>query len=149
MFTPDWFRYEIAHLGSKVGIKIEAERKAEYEKGRNGRLDGHRRARRTRQPGQSDHGPPIARLLLVKELVADMADRRSDRAILDYTQQSVVVRQHIDGVWHNSEARDREIGRRHAGRDEDAGESRTPPSAARSRKASSRPNTRTIRTSAR
>ena len=48
--------------------------------------------------------------LLVKELIADMVDRRSDRAILDYTQQSVVVRQHIDGVWHNSEARDRESG---------------------------------------
>ena len=30
--------------------------------------------------------------------------------ILDYTQQAVVARQHIDGVWHNSEARDRESG---------------------------------------
>src|SRR5688572_485174 len=24
VFTPDWFRYEIAHLGSKVGLKISA-----------------------------------------------------------------------------------------------------------------------------
>ena len=48
--------------------------------------------------------------LLVKELVADMVDRRSDRVILDYTQQAVVARQHIDGVWHNGEARDRESG---------------------------------------
>ena len=30
--------------------------------------------------------------------------------MLDYTQQSVVARQHIDGVWHNGEARDRESG---------------------------------------
>ena len=48
--------------------------------------------------------------LLVKELIADMVDRRSDRAILEYTQQSVVARQHIDGVWHNGDARDRESG---------------------------------------
>ena len=33
VFTPDWFRYELAYIGSKVGLKIEAERKAEYEKG--------------------------------------------------------------------------------------------------------------------
>ncbi len=31
-------------------------------KGSKGRLDGHRCTRRTRQPGQLDHGPPIARL---------------------------------------------------------------------------------------
>ena len=33
VFTPDWFRYEFAHLGSKVGVKMAAERKADYEKG--------------------------------------------------------------------------------------------------------------------
>jgi len=48
--------------------------------------------------------------LLVKEMIADMAEKRSDRIILDYSQQSVVARQHVDGVWHNSEARDRESG---------------------------------------
>jgi type II secretory ATPase GspE/PulE/Tfp pilus assembly ATPase PilB-like protein len=110
VFTPDWVRYEIAHLGSKVGLKLETERKAEYEKGAQVDLmaigapedrDNQANLITARQsPGY----------LLVKELIADMGDRRSDRAILDYTQQSVVVRQHIDGVWHNSEARDRESG---------------------------------------
>ncbi len=33
VFTPDWFRYEVAHVANKVGLKMEAERKAEYEKG--------------------------------------------------------------------------------------------------------------------
>jgi len=41
-------------------------------------------------------------------LIADMVDRRSDKSILDYTPQQVVARQHIDGVWHNGDARDRE-----------------------------------------
>jgi type II secretory ATPase GspE/PulE/Tfp pilus assembly ATPase PilB-like protein len=47
---------------------------------------------------------------LVKELVAEMADRRADRAMLDYTQQSVVMRQLVDGVWHNGRTMDRESG---------------------------------------
>jgi type II secretory ATPase GspE/PulE/Tfp pilus assembly ATPase PilB-like protein len=110
VFTPDWCRYEIAHLGSKVGLKISAERLAEYEKGAKVDLMA------IGAPEERDNQANLITArqspgyLVVKELIADMADRRSDRAILDYTQQSVVVRQHIDGVWHNSEARDRETG---------------------------------------
>jgi type II secretory ATPase GspE/PulE/Tfp pilus assembly ATPase PilB-like protein len=48
--------------------------------------------------------------LLVKELVAEMADRRADRSMLDYTQQTVMTRQLIDGVWHNGRTTDRESG---------------------------------------
>ena len=48
--------------------------------------------------------------LLVKELVAELANRRADRAILDYTQQAVVSRQLVDGVWHNGRTMDRESG---------------------------------------
>lgn len=108
VFTPDWFRYEIATLGSKVGLKISAERKAEYEKG--APVDLMAVAAKEERDNQANlitarHSPGY---LLVKEFVADMAERRSDKAILDYTQQSVMVRQHIDGVWHNSDARDRE-----------------------------------------
>jgi type II secretory ATPase GspE/PulE/Tfp pilus assembly ATPase PilB-like protein len=108
VFTPDWFRYEVATLGNKVGLKISAERKAEYEKGAPVDLMA------IAAPEERDNQANLITArqspgyLLVKEFIADMADRRSDKAILDYTQQSVVVRQHIDGVWHNSEARDRE-----------------------------------------
>jgi type II secretory ATPase GspE/PulE/Tfp pilus assembly ATPase PilB-like protein len=48
--------------------------------------------------------------LLAKELVADMVNRRSDRALLEYGPQGVAVRHEVDGVWHNGEARDRESG---------------------------------------
>ena len=48
--------------------------------------------------------------VFLKQLVADMIAQRSDRVMLDYTQQSVVERHHVDGVWHNGEARDRESG---------------------------------------
>jgi type II secretory ATPase GspE/PulE/Tfp pilus assembly ATPase PilB-like protein len=110
VFTPDWFRYEIAHVGSKIGLKISAERLAEYEKGAPVELMAIGAAEERDNQANLITARQSPGYLVVKELVADMADRRSDRAILDYTQQSVVVRQHIDGVWHNSEARDRESG---------------------------------------
>jgi type II secretory ATPase GspE/PulE/Tfp pilus assembly ATPase PilB-like protein len=110
IFTGDWFRYEIAQLANKVGIKIDAERKAEYEKGVNVDLlaigaeeerDNQANLITARQsPGY----------LIVKELVANMVDKRVDRVIIEFTQQSVVERDHIDGVWHNGETRDRESG---------------------------------------
>jgi len=110
VFTPDWFRYELAQLGSKVGLKISAERKAEYEKGAQVDLMA------ISAPDERDNQANLITArqspgyLLVKEMIADMAEKRSDRIILDYSQQSVVARQHVDGVWHNSEARDRESG---------------------------------------
>ncbi len=110
VFTSDWFRYEFAHLAGKVGWKIEHERKADYEKGAPVDLmaiaapedrDNQANLITARQsPGY----------LLVKDLIAEMVDHRSDKCILDYTQQSVIAQQHIDGVWHNGDARDRESG---------------------------------------
>lgn len=110
VFTPDWFRYEFAHLANKVGIKMEVERRADYEKGAQVELKA------IAAPEDRDNQANLITArqspgyLLVKELIADMVDRRSERAVLDYTQEAVVVRQLIDGVWHNSEGRDRESG---------------------------------------
>lgn len=110
VFTADWFRYEIAQVANKIGIKMEGERKAEYEKG--APVDLMAIGSKDERENQANliNARQSPGYLLVKELIADMVDRRSDRAILDYTQQSVVARQHIDGVWHNSDARDRESG---------------------------------------
>jgi type II secretory ATPase GspE/PulE/Tfp pilus assembly ATPase PilB-like protein len=110
VFTPDWFRYELAHVANKVGLKMEAERKAEYEKGAPVDLMAIGASEERDNQANLITARQSPGYLLVKELIADMVDRRSDRVILDYTQQSVVCRQHIDGVWHNSEARDRESG---------------------------------------
>jgi type II secretory ATPase GspE/PulE/Tfp pilus assembly ATPase PilB-like protein len=110
VFTPDWFRYEFAHLAGKVGIKMEAERKAEYEKGANVDLMAIGSADERENQANLITARQSPGYILVKEVVADMVDRRSDRVILDYTQEAVVSRHHIDGVWHNGEARDRESG---------------------------------------
>jgi type II secretory ATPase GspE/PulE/Tfp pilus assembly ATPase PilB-like protein len=110
VFTPEWFRFEIAHLGSKIGLKIASERMAEYEKGAPVELMALGAADdRANQANliTARHSPGY---LLVKELVADMVSRHSDRVMLDYTQQAVTARYYIDGVWHNGEAREREAG---------------------------------------
>jgi type II secretory ATPase GspE/PulE/Tfp pilus assembly ATPase PilB-like protein len=110
VFTPDWFRYEIAHLANTVGIKMAAERKAEYEKGAPVELS----AMGSKEDRVNQANLITARqspgYMALKELIASMADRRSDKALLDYTPQAVTERIHIDGVWHNGEARDRESG---------------------------------------
>lgn len=111
VFTPDWFRYEIAHSLRKVGIKaFEAERKADYEKGAPVDLMAFGGKEERDNQANLITARQSPGYLLVKELVAEMVDRRSDRVILDYSQESVVSRQHVDGVWHNGEARDRESG---------------------------------------
>jgi type II secretory ATPase GspE/PulE/Tfp pilus assembly ATPase PilB-like protein len=110
VFTPEWFRFEIANLGSKVGLKISAERKAEYEKGAPVELMAlGAPEERLNQANliTARHSPGF---LLVKDLIADMVDRHSDRVMLDYTPQAVTARYYIDGVWHNGEARDRDSG---------------------------------------
>jgi type II secretory ATPase GspE/PulE/Tfp pilus assembly ATPase PilB-like protein len=110
VFTPDWFRYELALALNKVGVKMEVERKAEYEKGAPVDLMAiDSKDERTNQANliTARQSPGY---LLVKSLVAEMVDRRADRAVLDYTQQSVTCRQLVDGVWLNGQAMDRESG---------------------------------------
>jgi type II secretory ATPase GspE/PulE/Tfp pilus assembly ATPase PilB-like protein len=109
VFTGEWFRYEMAVILSKVGVKMDTERKADYEKGAPVDLMAIDADERTNQANllTARQSPGY---LLVKSLIAEMADRRSDRAVLDYSQQSVAARQLVDGVWHNGQAMDRESG---------------------------------------
>jgi type II secretory ATPase GspE/PulE/Tfp pilus assembly ATPase PilB-like protein len=110
IFTRDWFRYEVAQLARKIGIKIDAERKADYEKG----VAVDLLAMGAEEDRDNQANLIAARqspgYVVVKELVANMVNKRVDRVIIEYTQQSVVERNHIDGVWHNGETRDRESG---------------------------------------
>jgi type II secretory ATPase GspE/PulE/Tfp pilus assembly ATPase PilB-like protein len=109
VFTADWFRYELAVILSKFGVKMDTERKADYEKGAPVDLMAIDADERTNQANllTARQSPGY---LLVKSLISEMVDRRSDRAVLDYSQQNVVARQLVDGVWHNGQAMDRESG---------------------------------------
>ena len=108
IFTPSWFRYQAASAGKLVGLKIKAEKTPSYMKGAQVDLVAM---------GGEDHREDHASLItarqspgyiLVKELIADMADRRIAHTVLDYGSEAVTVRNQIDGVWHQGEPRDRE-----------------------------------------
>src|SRR5262249_18640118 len=110
VLTGSWWRHLFATMLGKAGVKISDERKAEYEKGAAVELF----AMGADDPNANNANLLTARqspgYLLVKELLADMSSRRSDRALLEYGPEAVAVRHEIDGVWHNGEARDRESG---------------------------------------
>jgi type II secretory ATPase GspE/PulE/Tfp pilus assembly ATPase PilB-like protein len=107
VFTGDWFRHTTASTLGKIGIKMQTERKADYEKGPavdilalggNDTTNNANLVLARQSPGY----------IMIKELVAEMVARRSERVMLDYTQSGVSVRHLIDGVWHPGEARERE-----------------------------------------
>jgi type II secretory ATPase GspE/PulE/Tfp pilus assembly ATPase PilB-like protein len=110
VLTGSWWRHFMAVLLGKVGVKVRDQRQADYEKG--AAVDLY-------AMGAADANSDNANLLfarqspgylLVKDLVADMVNRRAERLHLEYGPQAVAIRQEIDGVWHNGEARDRESG---------------------------------------
>ena len=108
VLTGSWWRFAIATALSSVGIKMNSERQADYEKG----IPMELMAMGSDDP-TANHANLIAArhspgYLLVKEILADMVARRADKIMLDFTQQGVSVRYEIDGVWHNGEPRDRE-----------------------------------------
>ncbi|TWT87551.1 Type II secretion system protein E [Pseudobythopirellula maris] len=110
VFTPGWFRFQLAMLGKKVGLNMGAEKMADYEKGPPVDL----KARGGPDTRTNDANLLTARqspgFVHVKELVADIATRRGDRAVLDYGAEAVGMRYYIDGVWVDGEPRDREMG---------------------------------------
>ena len=110
VLTKEWWRFAFASGASKLGVKVSAERKADYEKGANVDLMAM---------GGEDANADNANLLsarnspgylLVKDAIVEMINRRSRKAMLDFTKQAVNVRYEIDGVWHNGEATERESG---------------------------------------
>jgi general secretion pathway protein E len=110
VLTGAWMRYEIAHLASKVGIKISAERQAAYEKGAAVDLIAMGGADASEDNANlitARHSPGY---VLLKELFAEAVGRRADRILLDYTHDAVNLRHEIDGVWHNGEPRERQSG---------------------------------------
>ena len=110
VLTGPWWRFAFANVMGRVGVKIDAERKAEYEKGEPVDLIAM---------GAEDTNADNANLLsarnspgylLLKDLIADMSRRRVDRVLLDFSQQGVSVKHEIDGMWHNGEVIEREGG---------------------------------------
>ncbi len=110
VLTKDHLRHLAARPFKKAGIEIKDEETYAHQKG----APVEFRA----QGGATDRDNTVNLLtarqspgfLPAKELIDDMAARRAEAVLLDYTQEAVAVRYQIDGVWHNHDARDRESG---------------------------------------
>ncbi|MEO0531141.1 MAG: ATPase, T2SS/T4P/T4SS family [Planctomycetota bacterium] len=109
VFTPGWFRHQLAVGLKMVGIKIADEPRADYMKGPDVELDA-RGGDNTEDQANLLTARQSPGYVHVKELIADMVARGSSRALMDYTSDAVSVRYMIDGVWHPGDPRDRESG---------------------------------------
>ncbi|MEO1498638.1 MAG: ATPase, T2SS/T4P/T4SS family [Planctomycetota bacterium] len=110
VFTGDWFRFQFAEAGKLVGLNLGSEKQAGYLKGPPVDLEARGGAEERVNQANLLTARQSPGYVLVKELVADMADTGSIRTMLDYGQEAVTVRKLIDGVWHTGEPRDRESG---------------------------------------
>lgn len=108
VLTGSWWRHVMATAAGAVGIKMSSDRVADYEKGVQVDLSAMGAEDSTVDNANLLSARNSPGYLLVKEAVAEMVDRRCERMMLDYTKQAVNVRHEIDGMWHNSEARERE-----------------------------------------
>jgi type II secretory ATPase GspE/PulE/Tfp pilus assembly ATPase PilB-like protein len=108
VLTGSWWRFVLATILGGMGIKVKSERQAGYEQGAPVELMAMGAADTTANNANlltARHSPGY---LLLKDIIAEMINRRADKIMLDFSAQAVSVRYEIDGVWHPGEARDRE-----------------------------------------
>ncbi|MDZ4657392.1 MAG: ATPase, T2SS/T4P/T4SS family [Bythopirellula sp.] len=108
VLTGPWWRFAFATVMGSIGIKVSSERRAGYEQGAPVELMAMGAADTTANNANlitARHSPGY---LLLKDIMAEVINRRADKLMLDFTAQAVTVRYEIDGVWHPGEARDRE-----------------------------------------
>ena len=92
VLTASWWRFALATVLGSIGIKMSTERKADYEQGAPVELMAMGAADTTANNANlltARHSPGY---LLVKDLFAEMINRRADKVMLDYAQQGVTVR---------------------------------------------------------
>ncbi len=109
VLTKDWMAFQMRGLAGRLGLKVAAEKQADYEKGAPVQLKalGGDDTKNNANLILARKSPGY---VLVKDLIADMVNGRADRLILDFSAEGVAVRQQVDGVWHVGEPRDRESG---------------------------------------
>ncbi len=108
VLTGPWWRFAFATVMGSIGVKVSSERRAGYEQGAPVELMAMGAADTTANNANlltARHSPGY---LLLKDIMAEVINRRADKLMLDFTAQAVTVRYEIDGAWHPGEARDRE-----------------------------------------
>ncbi len=110
VFTKEHLRYWFATRGSKVGMKMQAEKLDPHEAGPPVKVFGHSGVDAVTDNARLGMARQSPGLLTAREILAEGLAVRATAFMLDYTQQAAAVRTMIDGVWIPAEPRDRESG---------------------------------------
>lgn len=110
VLTADHLRYLAAVYLGKMGIKIEAERRDPHESGPPVVLTARGGATERDDGGNLLAARQCPGFRSARQVMADGLERRSEAIMLDYTQEAVGIRFLVDGVWHQGESQDRQMG---------------------------------------
>ena len=110
VFTPDHLRHVFSGKARKVGVKVDSEKKFDYQKGAPVEFEAMGAADDQANQANLIKSRQSPGFLVAKEVAAETLSQGADRVMLDYTQQAVAVKYQIDGVWHDGQPRDRESG---------------------------------------
>lgn len=108
VFTKEHLRYWLATRGSKVGVKMQAEKLDPHEAGPPVKVFGQSGIDSVTDNARLGMARQSPGLLTAREILAEGLAVRATAFMLDYTQQAAAIRTMIDGVWIPGEPRDRE-----------------------------------------
>ena len=92
-------RYWFATRGSKVGVKMQAEKLDPHEAGPPVKVFGHSGIDSVTDNARLGLARQSPGLLTAREILAEGLAVRATAFMLDYTQQAAAIRTMIDGVW--------------------------------------------------
>lgn len=110
VMTSSHLRYLASIWLRPLGIKISAERKTADEQGPAIKLIAQGAANETENQANLVVARQSPGYLWTRELLSEAFQRKANSVMFDFTADAVGVRYEIDGVWHNSDPRDRESG---------------------------------------
>ena len=110
VLTPEHLRFIFSKKAQKIGVKVDAEKKAVHETGAPVEFKAQGGAQNQDDAANLLTAKQAPGFVPAKELFAEAANARSEVVMLDFTAEAVNVRHQIDGVWHAAPARDRMTG---------------------------------------
>jgi type II secretory ATPase GspE/PulE/Tfp pilus assembly ATPase PilB-like protein len=108
VMTPGHIRHLIAEMLGKIGIKITSQGKAAHEKGAPVTMVARGAANDQLNQANLIAARQTKGYLQAKDLIASAVDHRAEKIMMDFTAEAAHCRFLVDGVWHDSEQRERE-----------------------------------------
>ena len=111
VLTPSHLRFLAAEQLNKMGLKVATEARAAHERGAKvdfqAIADDLQKAQANLITARQSPG-----FLVAKSMIANAVDHFAEKIMLDFASDGVTTRFQVDGVWHDSDAKDAEEGDR-------------------------------------